>query len=65
MQPAQRLPGPGTAARSSEDEERAAPGALTEGLPVTDSSLPGAWEMAATANAALKTATCPLSLLRR
>lgn len=30
MQPARRLPGPGTAARSSEDAERAAPGALTE-----------------------------------
>jgi hypothetical protein len=30
MQPAQRLPGPGTAARSSEDVERAAPRPLTE-----------------------------------
>ena len=30
MQAARRLPGPGTAARSSEDAERAAPGALTE-----------------------------------
>lgn len=30
MQPARRRPGPGTAARSSEDAERAAPRALTE-----------------------------------
>ncbi|EAX02603.1 hCG1807337, partial [Homo sapiens] len=30
MQPARQLPGPGTAARSWEDAERAAPGPLTE-----------------------------------